>query len=231
MTIIEGCLAGQYVYIDTETGRIVEPTPRNIAALPRDKHGRPVPWFVWWNDGKPDFRVIAPGKIHEAVRGRLCWVCGKPAGAYKAFTAGPMCAINRNCAEPPSHRDCAIYSATHCPFLTTPTMTRREGSLPGGAVNPAGIMIKRNPGVALVWVTRSYTLESDGRGLLFRFGEPTETLWYAEGRKATREEVDASIETGLPILRAEAEAEGPGAVAELEAMVAAAEQLLPAGTR
>lgn len=228
MTVINGCLAGQYAQIEAETGRLLEPEPRNIAALPHDKHGRPVPWFVAWIDGKPDFRIIAPGKIREAVRDKLCWVCGKPAGSYKAFVIGPMCAVNRVSGEPSSHRDCAIYSARNCPFLATPNMVRREGHKPEGAENPAGIMIKRNPGVALVWVTRTFQVERHGNGNLFRLGDPTEALWYAHGRDATRAEVDESIKTGLPILQAEAEAEGPDAVSELERMVQVARQFLPA---
>lgn len=231
MTVVHGCLAGQYLDIDTGTGRTMQPPPRNIAALPHDKHGRPVPWFVAWIDGQPDFRVIAPGRIHEAVAGRLCWVCGKPAGSYKAFLIGPMCAVNRVTAEPPSHRDCAVYSAAHCPFLTTPNMVRREGRLPEGAEDPAGIMIRRNPGVALVWVVKGkgYRLVPDGRGgALFRLGEPVETLWYAHGREATRAEAEASIDTGMPILRTEAERDGPAAAAELDAMAAAARRFLPA---
>lgn len=207
----------------------MEPEPRNIAALPHDKHGRPVPWFVAWIDGKPDFRIIAPGKIREAVRDKLCWVCGKPAGSYKAFVIAGMCAINRTSAEPPCHRDCAIYSARNCPFLTTPNMTRREGRIPEGAVAPAGIMIRRNPGVALAWITRSFQIERHGDGTLFRLGDPTETLWYAKGREATRAEVDESIETGLPILRAEAEKNGPDAVAELDTMIEAVQPFLPGG--
>lgn len=49
----------------------------------------------------------------------------------------------------------------------------------------------------------------------------------AEGRPATRDEVVASIDSGLPILRADAEAEGSDAVADLEQMHSEALALIP----
>jgi hypothetical protein len=144
-----------------------------------------------------------------------------------AFVIGPMCSINRVSSEPPSHRDCAIYSAEHCPFLTIPKMHRRENALPEGNMDPAGVMIRRNPGVTMVWITRSYRVEVDGPGVLFRIGDPVEVLWYAEGRTATRAEVEASVESGLPTLADMAAAEGPKATAELERMTLAAIQTWP----
>lgn len=206
--------------------------PARIAKLRRDpaRPQFPVPWFVAWVDGKPEFRVIGPGRIEAAVREARCWICGRQIHDTRAaFVVGPMCAVNRTSAEPPSHRDCAIYAAQACPFLTRPHMRRREAGLPEEATNPAGIAITRNPGVALVWVTRlpaRARRDADG-GLLFDIGEPTEALWFAEGRSAMRAEVEASIESGLPILREYAELDGPEALHELERRHATALELLP----
>lgn len=207
--------------------------PPRMARLPQDKHHRPVPWFVAWIDGVPDFRVIRAGGIHTALRQHLCWVCGIPFQRQedRAFVIGPMCAVNLVSAEPPSHRECAVYSATACPFLTTPVMVRRERHKPAGAVVPAGVSIPRNPGVALVWVTgyRAWKTFSDGDGgTLFSIGEPVRALWFAHGREATRAEVLASIDSGLPILREMAESEGPDALAELAAMHERALRHVPA---
>jgi hypothetical protein len=138
-----------------------------------------------------------------------------------------MCSINRVSSEPPSHRDCAIYSAVHCPFLTKPNMHRRENALPEGHIQPAGVMIRRNPGVTMVWITRDYRAEVEADGILFRIGDPVEVLWYAEGRPATRDEVVASVESGLPTLIEMADAEGPAASAALARMQSAAEGLWP----
>lgn len=202
--------------------------PPRIARLPRDKHGRPVPWFVGWIDDVPDFRVIRVDGILDAVRLRICWLCGDGLGANAAFVIGPMCALNRVSAEPPSHRDCATYAAQACPFLITPGMRRRDSNMPEDATTPDGIMITRNPGVALVWVSRNWRMWTDLR--LFQVGDPIETRWYAEGREATRGEVLASIDSGLPLLRAEAERDPrpAAAFAELDRQHARALELVPA---
>lgn len=201
--------------------------PDRIKALPTDHRGFPVPWFVARIDGKPDFRVIGPGRIEAAVRGHRCWICGRRTGLYKAFVIGPMCAVNRVAPEPPSHRQCATFAAKACPFLALPKMRRNENGLPDEASAPAGVMIKRNPGVALVWVTTAYTVVEAGEGLLFDVGEPASVHWYAEGREATRDEVVTSIRTGLPLLEDAAIAEGPAAAYELRSRLEAVTELLP----
>jgi hypothetical protein len=196
--------------------------PRRMALLPQDKAGHPVPWFVAFIDGVPDFRVVKPGAVRDALRCSLCWVCGRgfSGGEDRAFVLGPVCAVNRVSAEPPSHAGCATWSAENCPFLATPQMTRRERHMPEGTAEPPAIMLRRNPGVALVWVTgyRSWTTRRAGRGLLFGIGDPKRALWFACGREATRAEVLASVDSGLPVLREMAEEEGPGAVAALDRM-------------
>lgn len=202
--------------------------PDRMRNLPTDKHGRPVPWFVAYIDGAPDFRVIRADGIGEALKFNLCWICGKQLGKYAAFLIGPMCAVNRVSAEPPSHRDCAQYAAQACPFLATPNMKRRE-DLPEGTVEPGGIMLKRNPGVALVWVTRRWHLFRDPKGQpLFDIGSPDQTYWYAHGRDATRPEAAESIDTGMPTLRKLASDESALAAVELEAQYDTALKVLPA---
>jgi len=193
--------------------------PETMKKLPVAR-GYPVPWFVEWIKGEPEFRVSSQRKIMEAARLNLCWVCGSvlPAPGPVAFVIGPMCAINRVSSEPPSHVDCALFSARGCPFLTRPHMERREGDLPGAAVPAAGIMLKRNPGVTLVWITTAFKIESVFNGALFKVGDPIEVHAFREGRPATRDEIRESIESGLPHLRQVAEAQN--GLAGLSALVA-----------
>jgi hypothetical protein len=206
--------------------------PRRMRELPVDATGRPVPWFASWIDGKPDFRVADGGNLRRALRVGLCWVCGQgfSGGEDRAWLIGPMCVITCTTAEPPCHLDCAIFSALNCPFLVVPRMVRRERHIPEGTESPAGIMIRRNPGASVVWVTtyRGWKAEREGRGYLFRLGPARRALWFAEGREATRAEVLASVDSGLPLLREMAEKDGPEAVAELERMHAVALACLPA---
>lgn len=205
------------------------PIPDRIAALPRDHRGYPVPWFVGWIDGKPEFRLADSRKLSRAIERRVCWVCGHKLGPTGTFTIGPMCAVNRISSEPPSHRECAEWSARACPFLTNPAQSRRDGGLPAESVSPGGEMILRNPGITLLWVTRHWSVEGDGRGgTLFSLATPTRCMWYAEGRQAIRAEVLASIESGLPLLQDAADAEGPDAQQELARMLDVAMPLVPA---
>lgn len=199
--------------------------PERMRSLPIDERGYPVPYFVAWVDGKPDHRVMDGEKLPRAVREDLCWMCGQKLGSFKSFCIGPMCAITRTISEPPSHRDCLRFAARACPWMTRPHAKRREAGLPGDIKESAGDGIKRNPGAVCIWTTRTFRPFRVNNGVLFRIGDPDSTEWYAEGRAATREEVDESIRTGLPLLRGPAEDEdrerpGKYAVADLEARIA-----------
>ena len=206
--------------------------PVRMSRLPLSPKGFPVPWFVAFIDGEPDFRVIGPGKIEIAVKKNRCWLCGDVLGSYKCFVLGPMCTVNRTSAEPPSHVECAQYAAVACPFLSKPNMRRNEKDLPEETKDPAGVMIKRNPGAVALWITKSFKPfnpdNKKGNGILFRIGDPTNVMWYAEGRPATRAEVDESIRTGLPILEDMAkQREGHNAVMMLKRQNEAAKKYLP----
>jgi hypothetical protein len=211
--------------------------PERIQKLPMDEKGRYVPWFVAFTDGKPDFRCVDGRKIIPALQDRLCWICGQRLGRFLAFTIGPMCAINRISSEPPSHKECAIYACQVCPFLATPKMHRRERDLPEDMVAPAGISIRRNPGVVLIWITQDFqpiAIPQEnggvGSGMLFQVGEPTMLLWYCEGRPATRQEVIESIDSGLPLLKeaAELDSEPAESMAALERQYQRTLKLIPA---
>lgn len=197
--------------------------PLRILRLPVDEREYPVPWFVAWVDGKPEFRAMDTAKFIRAVKEKRCWVCGESLGVKMAFVIGPMCAINRISSEPPSHLECAMFSAQGCPFLTKPHMVRREGDLAQEVRdNMAGFGLKRNPGVAMVWVTKSYKaikvpkMNSQGMGYLLEMGEPLQVTSFAEGREATRDEIEESVRTGLPSLIAAGEVDGPEAVEDVK---------------
>lgn len=205
--------------------------PERMRALPIDRQrGVPIPWFVAWVNGAAEFRAADAKKWKQAVRWRWCWVCGQQLGAYLAYVLGPMCTVTRTTCEPACHRDCARWSAIHCPFLSRPRMRRREDGLPEEVVDAPGMPIDRNPGVCALWITRGFELFDDGTGRsLIRVGEPDEVEWYAEGRFATRAEVAESVRTGLPLLEAVArrDADPGGALAALERQHRAAQAWWP----
>lgn len=197
----------------------LEPLPVRMRSLPVDDRGYPVPWFVAWVGGKPEFRAMDGEKRGLALRFNRCWVCGDQLGVHKTFVVGPMCGINRTSAEPPSHLECAEWSARNCPFLSNKDRMRREDDLVNETMlqkHSPGVAIARNPGVTLLWTTRSYgTFNDEKGGLLLRLGDPESIIFYSQGRKASLDEVIASIESGIPILDRIAKEEGCEAVGEL----------------
>ena len=202
--------------------------PKNMRHLPISDEGYPIPYFVPTINGEPEFRGMDGEKMGICIRNRRCWLCGRQMGRYLCFPIGPMCSITRTIAEPSSHYECARYGVMACPFLTQPRMRRNEKDMPDG-VGVAGIAILRNPGVTALWVTRDYKLMRDhrGNGVLFKIGDPERVEWWAEGRTATRDEVMASITSGLPILREMAEKDGADSVVELEWQINNAMKYLP----
>lgn len=206
------------------------PLPPRMRKLRRDHRGFVIPHFVAWlkdgievepPDGKPDFRVLSPVRMARCVKQRRCWCCGEPMGRWLVFAIGPMCAVSRTTMEPAAHYECALYSVKVCPFLSRPNMVRNEKDMPEGHWAP-GMTIARNPGVTALWVTRSFNrFRVDGEGgghagVLIRVGEPERVEWWTRGRLATRAEVMASIESGLPQLRDVADKQGPASRRELE---------------
>lgn len=206
------------------------PMPPYIARLPRDARGYPIPRFVDRladRDGEPDFRFADGAFRVRAFKIPLCWVCGGRLGTHRVFPIGPMCVVNRTTLEPPCHRDCAEWSVKACPFLSRPRMRRNAKDVPEHAATP-GRMIARNPGATCLYETRDYRALIVDNGWLIRLGPPDRIDWVAEGRPATRAEIEASIEGGYPLLMQEAAADGPEAIAELERLKTEAFALLPA---
>lgn len=211
--------------------------PARIAALPIDpERGYPIPFFVAYVNGKPEFRVADARKWMRCVKEQLCWVCGQKLGRNKAFVIGPMCSVNRISADAPTHLDCAEFSVKVCPFLTKPQMVRREDEfikISREQQNDDG-MIERNPGVMAVWVTREYKIiRGAGKNYIFALGKPESISWWSQGRIATRDEILESMRTGLPLLEQACEKETtPELVEEAKAQVheqhKQALQLLPA---
>jgi hypothetical protein len=205
------------------------PLPELMRDLPIDERGYPVPKFVQWINGKPDFRIMRIEHWEACIKKTLCWVCGKPFTNRRVyFVIGPMCAVNRTTAEPPCHKECAEYSARGCPFLSRPHMHRREDELSKLATQSMpGTAILRNPGCAIVWCTRHFSLFRDGKGgYLIELGEPDHIEAYTQGKLAPRAAVLESITSGLPLLEAEALKDVPEAMGELETAVARALKLI-----
>lgn len=200
--------------------------PGRMKQLPRNSAGYPVPFFVEFIDGVPDFRVMNSDNLRRAIMEELCWICGhrlhrymQTRGPRGTFVAGPMCLVNRTSAEPPSHEDCAVWSAKACPFLSNPNKVRREANLPDEWKEPGGIAIMRNPGVSALIASSKWAWfrpqHGEVRGVLCEMQRVDSVRWIAEGRPATDDEVLNSIDSGMGQLLDMAEQEGPVAVRAL----------------
>ena len=94
--------------------------PKSMGVLPLDERGYPIPWFVAWYDGKPDFRVVDVKKMKRALSEHLCWICGGHIDDAFVFVRGAAPVSNRIALEPPSHRACAEFAVRACPFMLLP---------------------------------------------------------------------------------------------------------------
>lgn len=203
----------------------LKPVPPPMIGRPVDHRGFPVPWFVTQQDseGLWDFVNIEGARFIQAHRSQLCWVSGTPLGKFRSYVVGPMCVVNRVSADPPVIPSVAVWSARVCPFLSRPRAKRAEV---GEDVRKAqrGIMLERNPGVCAIYTVKGKSSITQG---LFNLQDPERVEWFCEGRPATREEVQASMDEGLPALWGMAKAESKEAEIALDAYIKRAEALLP----
>jgi hypothetical protein len=202
--------------------------PGRIATLRRDHRGYPVPFFVQWVKGKPEFPLFDPVKWKRCVGQKLCWICGHKLGQHLAFAVGPMCTINRVSSEPPQHRECAEYAMKVCPFLINPAMRRVPTEKFGQVKPPGGIMFEGNPGVMALWVTPRFSILRTPTGPIIEMGEPSKVDWFTRGRPATAAEAAEAFKAGSIRLLAAADAEaGEAGILELIRLLIPARLLLP----
>lgn len=162
--------------------------PNTMRGLRLDASGMLVPWNVHWTMGVPDYGVIDPSKVLKAVNEKRCWTCGEPLRRFKTFQLNAMAAIERVSPQPPSHRDCAEYSAT---------------------------VLKQHRGVTMLWTTTDHMPFAIGLAMLFRMHDPVTASWYRDGQPATRAEVLEAISSASNVLIRDAEKQGAKAVLDL----------------
>lgn len=166
------------------------PVPDRIRALPTDRRGYPVPFFVRRVEGQePDFRVMDQEAAGRALKRNLCWVCGQPMGRNVSFVGGPKSELTCSFADLPSHLECARFSAQACPFMVNPAARMRQGGLPEGV----GLLPNQeaaNPGITAVVVTRKWGMSPSGMALVVHAKEAVE--WFCRGRPATDDEIEAA---------------------------------------
>jgi hypothetical protein len=161
--------------------------PKRVQRLPADRRGFPIPWFVAWRDGEPQFPVIDAAKLRVAWTNELCWVCGDRLGTVRGWVMGPMSAIEGATPEPPSHYDCARFSVRHCPHLSTPKAKPSTKHGEGAGYGARANVSKVRSGVTAIWMTRGRGAApfAAGGGILFGLDGPERLEWYAAGGPAS----------------------------------------------
>jgi len=156
------------------------PMPRAVAARPRDERGYPVLAITPWEDGQPRFAATGTSRTYICAVERRCSVCGlvmadgpvwrvvsgAEADAIAEARAAGQAYVNRLATvEAPGHRDCMLYAAVVCPYLSRPTARRGDAAELPGLV--AGRGDQRGLGGAVVGFDRVEFRLADV--VLFRF--------------------------------------------------------------
>lgn len=176
------------------------PLPAHMRQLPIDRRGYPIPWFVKWIDGVPDFRVLDEAKVLRCLHEKRCQICGGALGRFKAFVGGPLMIQQRVSLEPPMHRDCAEFAIKTCPYMLHAAAKKRLTHLPAEIaeqINVGMVQTDGNPGVFGLHVCLAYSVDTS-RGIL-HMGAPVEPVtWYVGGEVCTDPSVvSAAITRGM----------------------------------
>lgn len=101
--------------------------PKELAHLKIDHRGYPIPYFVSWINGKPEFRFLDVTRLQMIIERKVCHICGKklPNDSFY-FIAGPMGLQNKISTDAPMHRVCAEFSLVACPHLYRQKAERRD---------------------------------------------------------------------------------------------------------
>lgn len=101
--------------------------PDRMKHLRIDERGYPIPYFVPFVDGKPDFRYQDAKKQKTAMDRKLCGVCGGRLLAKQFwFISGPIGLHNKTHSDAPMHEECARFSMHVCPHLQYLKSERRS---------------------------------------------------------------------------------------------------------
>jgi hypothetical protein len=100
--------------------------PDRLKNLKLDDRGFPIPFFVAWVDGKPDFRLLDPDKQRMCAEQHKCAICGTRMRDVYYFLGGPLTCKNQYSTDPAMHRECAEFSLRACPHMFFQKAERNE---------------------------------------------------------------------------------------------------------
>lgn len=161
------------------------PIPKELAHLKLDSRGYPIPYFVSYRDGEPEFRIMDTNRLQMIVERKVCHICGKKLPSdYCYFIAGPMGLKNKISTDAGMHRVCAEFSMKACPHLYLQKAERRLNDAlakAAEAVNPFHLPDKPDT-LYLVKVDKWKQTIEEGRPFIHFRPVATEKYTYVEGK-------------------------------------------------
>ena len=108
--------------------------PKLMQDLQIDERGYPIPYFVPFVNGKPNFKYQDAKKKEICRKYMKCHICGNRLFDKSFwFICGPLGYLNHVSSDEAMHEDCARFSMKYCPHLVNLKAERKvtEGALGG----------------------------------------------------------------------------------------------------
>jgi hypothetical protein len=158
--------------------------PKELAHLKLDTRGYPIPYFVSWINGQPEFRFLDPARLEMIIERKVCHICGKKLPTdFFYFITGPVGLQNRVITDAPMHRLCAEFSLKACPHIYYQKAERRDNDPLAKSLSDH---TKYDPGkpseLYLIKSDKAKPFIAEGRRLL-RFRPVTTERYYYEAGK------------------------------------------------
>lgn len=160
--------------------------PVFLSHLKVDQRGYPIPFFVSYIDGKPEFRYMDHVRQEMIIENKLCHICGKKLNKdYNYFISGPIGFKNKISSDAAMHRECAEFSLLACPHLHLQNAERRENDELGKEItnNADPILIKEKPQtLILARASKFKPVKHNGATYIRYTAVSFETFHYVNGK-------------------------------------------------
>ena len=105
------------------------PIPAYLENNDRDRRGLPIPFIVYRDiEGNAHFSINNVAAVDIVLAEKLCGLCGQPLKPGQFWLiGGPASSFLEDgmYIDPPTHEECARYSAQVCAFLAAPNYAKR----------------------------------------------------------------------------------------------------------
>lgn len=173
--------------------------PTSIQHLPLDPRGYPVPVTVPWASGRPKFASMSSARTLLIARHGLCGICGLALGAgepywrnsdaddadiFEAVLEAGTDVVGIRSPEAGGHRECVLFAAMTCPFLSQDASRRTEATDGSGATRPKG---ERRGREGLVTAHQGWEFEASASFIGFHLGKLLQMSRYERGEELVEE--------------------------------------------